>query len=167
MVGVGGGEEALSHQIILMPRVVLVEMNELSTCACRHYVVEGPPDSPYRGGYYHGVLTFPREYPFKPPSIRMITPNGRFQTNYRYRCLVVFKGTYVHTTRPPTLPSHVPWPIHSIIIAQYCSNFGHFRTILIEHRHMFEDMCSKVYKCIICWAFIELMQTSNWSSICI
>lgn len=47
-------------------------------------MVEGPPDSPYAGGYYHGVLTFPRDYPFRPPSIRMLTPNGRFQTNFRY-----------------------------------------------------------------------------------
>ena len=35
---------------------------------------------PYNG-YYHGTLTFPREYPMKPPSIKMITPNGRFKTN--------------------------------------------------------------------------------------
>ena len=30
-----------------------------------HYVVEGPPDSPYAGGHYHGVLKFPVEYPYK------------------------------------------------------------------------------------------------------
>jgi ubiquitin-conjugating enzyme E2 J2 len=27
---------------------------------------------------------FPREFPFKPPSIYMITPNGRFKLNTRY-----------------------------------------------------------------------------------
>ena len=36
---------------------------------------------PYMNGYYHGTLTFPSEYPMKPPSIKMITPNGRFETN--------------------------------------------------------------------------------------
>lgn len=24
-----------------------------------HYVIQGPPDTPYHGGYYHGVLIFP------------------------------------------------------------------------------------------------------------
>ncbi|KAF8159940.1 ubiquitin-conjugating enzyme/RWD-like protein [Crassisporium funariophilum] len=39
----------------------------------------GPPDSPFTGGEYHGVLLFPSEYPFKPPGIKMFTPSGRFQ----------------------------------------------------------------------------------------
>lgn len=53
-----------------------------------HYVVKGPEDSPYQGGYYHGTLLFPREFPFKPPSIYMLTPNGRFKTNTRL-CLSI------------------------------------------------------------------------------
>lgn len=59
----------------------------------------GPEDTPYEGikllyicalfrtvivgGFYHGKLIFPKEYPFRPPRIIMITPNGRFQTNTR------------------------------------------------------------------------------------
>ncbi|KAL0277210.1 UNVERIFIED_CONTAM: hypothetical protein PYX00_004571 [Menopon gallinae] len=53
-----------------------------------HYVVSGPEDTPYEGGYYHGKLVFPEEFPFKPPSIYMITPNGRFVTNTRL-CLSI------------------------------------------------------------------------------
>ncbi|VDL62844.1 unnamed protein product [Hymenolepis diminuta] len=53
-----------------------------------HYLVFGPPDSPYHGGYYHGKLVFPKEYPFRPPSIYMITPNGRFACNTRL-CLSI------------------------------------------------------------------------------
>ncbi|XP_037787246.1 ubiquitin-conjugating enzyme E2 J2-like [Penaeus monodon] len=53
-----------------------------------HYVVEGPEQSPYEGGYYHGKLVFPMEYPFRPPSIYMITPSGRFKTNTRL-CLSI------------------------------------------------------------------------------
>jgi len=48
-----------------------------------HYVIEGPKNSPYEGGVYHGVLRFPKEYPYKPPSILMFTRNGRFKTNSR------------------------------------------------------------------------------------
>nr|QBH73228.1 ubiquitin-conjugating enzyme E2 j2 [Franklinothrips vespiformis] len=53
-----------------------------------HYVVCGPEATPYEGGLYHGKLVFPRQFPFKPPSIYMITPNGRFKTNTRL-CLSI------------------------------------------------------------------------------
>jgi len=46
-----------------------------------HFLLFGPAESPYAGGCYHGALTFPKDYPFSPPSIRMITPNGRFKPN--------------------------------------------------------------------------------------
>jgi ubiquitin-conjugating enzyme E2 J2 len=46
-----------------------------------HYVITGPPGTPYEDGQYHGMLRFPSEYPFKPPSISMVTPNGRFACN--------------------------------------------------------------------------------------
>nr|XP_032836743.1 ubiquitin-conjugating enzyme E2 J2 [Petromyzon marinus] len=53
-----------------------------------HYVVRGPEKTPYEGGLYHGRLLFPREFPFKPPSIYMVTPNGRFKCNTRL-CLSI------------------------------------------------------------------------------
>ncbi|CAK9818208.1 Ubiquitin-conjugating enzyme E2 J2 [Anthophora quadrimaculata] len=53
-----------------------------------HYVVKGPEKTPYEGGYYHGKLVFPGEFPFQPPSIYMITPNGRFSVNTRL-CLSI------------------------------------------------------------------------------
>lgn len=48
-----------------------------------HYVITGPPKTPYENGQYHGTLRFPSDYPFKPPSITMLTPNGRFTCNMR------------------------------------------------------------------------------------
>lgn len=53
-----------------------------------HYVVTGPESSPYHGGLYHGKLVFPSQFPFKPPSIYMHTPNGRFKTDTRL-CLSI------------------------------------------------------------------------------
>ncbi|CAF1546357.1 unnamed protein product, partial [Adineta steineri] len=69
---------------------ILIEPVEHIDCApCEdnilewHYVIKGPNNSPYNGGIYHGKLLFPKEYPYKPPSIMILTPNGRFKTNTR------------------------------------------------------------------------------------
>lgn len=48
-----------------------------------HYVIEGHANSPFEGGFYWGKLIFPKEYPLKPPSVIMLTPNGRFKTERR------------------------------------------------------------------------------------
>ncbi|KAL3695548.1 hypothetical protein R1sor_009624 [Riccia sorocarpa] len=48
-----------------------------------HYVLEGSEGTPFEGGVYHGKVKFPPEYPYKPPGISMITPNGRFATHKR------------------------------------------------------------------------------------
>uniref|UniRef100_T1IVE4 Ubiquitin-conjugating enzyme E2 J2 n=1 Tax=Strigamia maritima TaxID=126957 RepID=T1IVE4_STRMM len=53
-----------------------------------HYVIKGPENTTYAGGIYHGKLIFPSEFPYKPPSIYMITPNGRFKCNSRL-CLSI------------------------------------------------------------------------------
>ncbi|KAG7212644.1 hypothetical protein KM043_012927 [Ampulex compressa] len=53
-----------------------------------HYVIKGPEKTPYEGGFYHGKLIFPGEFPFQPPSIYMTTPNGRFKVNTRL-CLSI------------------------------------------------------------------------------
>lgn len=45
-----------------------------------HFIIYGLKNCPYEGGYYYGKLTFPIQYPNKPPSLIFITPNGRFQT---------------------------------------------------------------------------------------
>ncbi|KAL1411133.1 Ubiquitin-conjugating enzyme E2 6 [Vanrija albida] len=44
-----------------------------------HFIIRGPPDTPYAGGEYHGLIWFPSDYPFKPPDVKMFTPSGRFE----------------------------------------------------------------------------------------
>lgn len=41
-----------------------------------------------QGGIYHGRILLPPEYPMKPPSFMMLTPNGRFQTSTKI-CLSI------------------------------------------------------------------------------
>lgn len=72
-----------------------------------HYIISGPPETPYSGGQYHGILTFPSDYPFKPPSIRMVTPNGRFQVNTR---LCLSMSDYHPDTWNPS------WSVSTILI---------------------------------------------------
>ena len=44
-----------------------------------------PPNCPltnsWCSGWCAGKVIFPPQYPYKPPSILMLTPNGRFATN--------------------------------------------------------------------------------------
>lgn len=72
-----------------------------------HYVITGPESSPYSGGVYHGRLVFPAEFPFKPPAIYMITPNGRFKTEMRL-CLSI--SDYHPDTWNPA------WSVSTILI---------------------------------------------------
>lgn len=68
-------------------------------------MLQGPPDSPYEGGLYHGKLKFPDDFPFKPPSIFMLTPNGRFETGRRL-CLSMsdfHPETWVPTWSVPSI----------------------------------------------------------------
>ena len=61
----------------------MLKLNLRTVCVEWHYVIQGPKDSLYAGGYYWGVIKFPPEYPYKPPSILMFTKSGRFQVNTR------------------------------------------------------------------------------------
>ena len=62
-----------------IPRVHVNERNMLEW----HLLMEGPHGTPFEDGWYVAKLKFPGEYPFKPPSIFMCTPNGRFATGTR------------------------------------------------------------------------------------
>jgi ubiquitin-conjugating enzyme E2 J2 len=53
-----------------------------------HYLIYGSPGTYYEGGYYHGKIVFPPNFPFSPPSIYMFTPSGRFEINTKL-CLSI------------------------------------------------------------------------------
>ena len=64
-------------------------------------------ENDYEGGFYHGLINFPKEYPTKPPSIEFLTPNGRFETNTK----VCLSFTNYH---PETWS--VAWNIESMLV---------------------------------------------------
>ena len=43
--------------------------------------MRGPAGTEFEGGIYHFRIQLPSEYPFRPPSIMLLTPNGRFELN--------------------------------------------------------------------------------------
>ncbi|CAG8483859.1 8424_t:CDS:10 [Ambispora leptoticha] len=53
-----------------------------------HFVIRGPDNTEFEGGRYHGRIIFPSEYPFKPPNLMLLTPNGRFELNKKI-CLSI------------------------------------------------------------------------------
>ncbi|KAG6515986.1 ubiquitin-conjugating enzyme E2 32-like [Zingiber officinale] len=52
------------------------------------FAILGPRDSEFEGGIYHGRIQLPADYPFKPPSFMLLTPNGRFETQTKI-CLSI------------------------------------------------------------------------------
>jgi ubiquitin-conjugating enzyme E2 J1 len=53
-----------------------------------HFSVRGPSETEFAEGVYHGRFTLPYNYPFSPPTIYLLTPNGRFETNKKI-CLSI------------------------------------------------------------------------------
>lgn len=51
-----------------------------------HFTLRGPADSEYAGGAFHGRIILPTEYPFRPPHVQFLTPNGRWETDTKVRC---------------------------------------------------------------------------------
>jgi len=72
-----------------------------------HFTIKGPEGTPFEGGFYHGKILLPPEYPFKPPDIVLLTPNGRFETGQRI-CLSV--SSFHEETWQPS------WSIYSILL---------------------------------------------------
>ncbi|KAI1301812.1 Ubiquitin-conjugating enzyme E2 J1 [Halotydeus destructor] len=73
-----------------------------------HFTVRGPSDSDFEGGFYHGRIVLPTEYPMKPPSIILLTPNGRFETNKKI-CLSI-SGYHPESWQPS-------WSIRTALLA--------------------------------------------------
>lgn len=72
-----------------------------------NFCIFGLQDCDYAGGFYHGKISFPTEYPMKPPSIMMFTKSGRFATNKQI--CTSFSNYHPETWNPL-------WGVESIVI---------------------------------------------------
>uniref|UniRef100_A0A1I7VF99 UBIQUITIN_CONJUGAT_2 domain-containing protein n=1 Tax=Loa loa TaxID=7209 RepID=A0A1I7VF99_LOALO len=73
-----------------------------------HFTVRGPADTDFENGIYHGRILLPVDYPMKPPSVILLTPNGRFQLNQKI-CLSI-SGHHPESWQPS-------WSIRTALLA--------------------------------------------------
>ncbi|KAK6169246.1 hypothetical protein SNE40_020331 [Patella caerulea] len=73
-----------------------------------HFTIRGPADSDFDGGIYHGRIILPPDYPMKPPSIILLTPNGRFEI-FKKICLSI-SGHHPESWQPS-------WSIRTALLA--------------------------------------------------
>lgn len=72
------------------------------------FLIEGPPGTPYDGGWYWGRLDVPKDYPFWPPLVRMRTPSGYFEPD-SWLCRTVL-DYHPEGWQPP-------WTLASVLMA--------------------------------------------------
>lgn len=73
-----------------------------------HFTVRGAAETDFADGLYHGRIVLPNDYPMKPPSIILLTPNGRFEVNKKI-CLSI-SGYHPETWQPC-------WSIRTVLLA--------------------------------------------------
>ncbi|KAF9577984.1 Ubiquitin-conjugating enzyme E2 J1, partial [Lunasporangiospora selenospora] len=73
-----------------------------------HFTIRGPEDTEFEGGLYHGRILLPNNYPFAPPNLMFLTPNGRFELNKKI-CLNI-TGFYPEYWQPA-------WGIRTVLVA--------------------------------------------------
>lgn len=106
------------------------ELKEISESPSRHwtaapaaddlfewqFAIRGPPDTDFEGGIYTGRIVLPVNYPLAPPSITLLTPNGRWEVGKKI-CLSntsyhpdLWQPAWGIRTMMEALRSHFPVP---------------------------------------------------------
>lgn len=119
-----------------------------------HFTILGPPDTPYAKGYYHGKILVPADYPFKPPDVVLLTPNGRFELDKRI-CLSI--SSYHPENWHPT------WGIATVLHAlrEFMATPGNNAIGAIEYpRAVREDLALKSvgFQCPLCGCHVEAIK---------
>lgn len=126
-------------------REFCAEMLE-DNCLEWHFTMLGPCDSPYEQGVYHGKIFVPANYPFSPPDVVLLTPNGRFELDKRI-CLSI--SSYHPENWHPTYG--IATVLHAL--REFMSTPGNNGIGAIEYpKAVREELAlkSRTYKCAVC-----------------
>lgn len=98
-IGTGIGADCARRMIYLYVRAysLYLSAGRWSLICCWkewHCTMRGPKDTEFEGGIYHFRILLPAEYPFRPPSVMMLTPSGRFELNTKVSMIHLAVGKY-------------------------------------------------------------------------
>ncbi len=71
-----------------------------------YFLIKGPNNSDYKGGYFIGKLMHNPEYPLKPPDFMMLTPSGRFEIGKK----ICLSNTGYHSNEWSAM-----WTVHATL----------------------------------------------------
>jgi ubiquitin-conjugating enzyme E2 J2 len=144
---------ALRRDPITSPKILArpLESNVLEW----HYVIEGSAGTPYEGGFYHGKLLFPKEYPLKPPSVIMCTPSGRFVTDRRL-CLSM-SDFHPETWNPMWSVSTILTGLYSFMLETAPTAGSIETTILQKRKYAYQSLDHNVRDKVFCQLFPDLV----------
>jgi len=129
------GSLSTGHGSVQSVRRIQRELKEICEDPSRHwtasyveddlfewkFAVRGPPGTEFEGGIYTGRLVLPNNYPLAPPSIMLLTPNGRWEVGKKI-CLSnssyhpeLWQPAWGIRTMMEALRSHFPVPGESAI----------------------------------------------------
>ena len=102
-------------------------------------------------GIYHGRIVLPAEYPFKPPSFTLLTPNGRFEKGTKI-CLSIsshhpehWQPSWSIRTALTALIAFMPSPGHgaigSLVSPAHCPRSTSFRQAFPIHPGAISSCC--------------------------
>lgn len=124
-----------------------------------HFTVRGPPGTEFEGGFYHGRISLPSQYPMQPPNIILLTPNGRFEINKKI-CLSI-SGHHPETWQPS-------WSIRTALLALIAfmptTSTGAIGSLeyTAEERQLLAKK-SKNWECSICGKISEKLAAEGYT----
>jgi ubiquitin-protein ligase len=105
-----------------------------------YFLIRGPDDSDYKGGWYIGKLVLSENYPTTPVDFYMLTPNGRFDIEKKI-CLTI--SSY-HSDQWSSI-----WSIQkilgaflSVMVSDFDTGISHIKKTPLERKALAESSLS-------------------------
>ncbi|CAL5999754.1 Ubiquitin-conjugating_enzyme E2 [Hexamita inflata] len=111
-----------------------------------HFTFLGPPDSPYEGGLYHGIILLSDQYPMKPPNIQFLNDNGRFEP--RKNICTTFTAYHEESWLPTWNISNIVLGLRSMFSEDTPGSIGSIQCSADQRKNFASK--SKDFKCKIC-----------------